>query len=54
MHHLLEYMGIAFNDVFLIVMGWQWGKCTWKCSPYIQVSDVLCYKPIPIMNHLVG
>ena len=26
-------------------MGWQ---CPWKCFPYIQVSDVLCYKAIPI------
>ena len=22
----------------------------WKCSPYIQVSDVLCCKPIPIIS----
>ena len=29
-------------------MGWQWGQCPWKHSPYIQVSDVLCYKPIHI------
>jgi hypothetical protein len=41
------------------VMGWQWGNIPWKRSPYIQVSDVLCYKsiliiyrpkPIPIMR----
>ena len=25
------------------------GDCPWKHFPYIQVSDVLCYKPIPIM-----
>ena len=30
-------------------MGWQWGQCLWKCFPYIRVSDVLCYKPIPII-----
>ena len=29
-------------------MGWQWGQGPWKGSPYVQVSDVLCYKPIPI------
>ena len=29
-------------------MGWQWRQYLWKCSPYIQVSDVLCYKLIPI------
>ena len=32
-----------------LVMRWQWGKILWKHSPYIQVSDVLCYKPIPII-----
>ena len=26
------------------VMGWQWGQGPWKRFPYIQVSDVLCYK----------
>ena len=31
------------------VMGWQWGNIPWKHSPYIQVSDLLCYKPIPII-----
>ena len=31
------------------VMGWQWGNIPWKHSPYIQVSDVLCYKQIPII-----
>ena len=31
------------------VMGWQWGQGPWKRFPYIQVSDVLCYKPIPII-----
>ena len=31
------------------VMGWQWGKSPWKRSPYIQESDVLCYKSIPII-----
>ena len=30
-------------------MGWQWGQGPWKCFPYIQVSDVLFYKPIPII-----
>ena len=35
------------------VMGWQWGQCPWKRFPYIQVSDVLCYKPIPINHHQV-
>ena len=30
-------------------MGWQWGQCPWKRFPYIQVSDVLCYKLIPII-----
>ena len=30
-------------------MGWQWGQCPWKRFPYIRVSDVLCYKPIPII-----
>ena len=35
------------------VMGWQWGQGTWKCSPYIQVSDVLCYKPIPIIYRIL-
>ena len=29
--------------------GWQWGQCPWKRFPYIQVSDVLCYKQIPII-----
>ena len=29
-------------------MGWQWGQGPWKCFPHVQVSDVLCYKPIPI------
>ena len=32
-----------------LVMGWQWGQGPWKRFPYIQVSDVLCYKPIPII-----
>ena len=27
----------------------QWGWGPWKCFLYIQVSDVLCYKPIPII-----
>ena len=31
------------------VMGWQWRECLWQCSPYIQISDVLCYKPISII-----
>ena len=31
------------------VMGWQWGQVPWKLFPYIQVSDVLRYKPIPII-----
>ena len=31
------------------VMSWQWRQCLWKCSPYIQVSDVLCYKLIPLI-----
>ena len=31
------------------VMGWQWGNIPWKRSPYIEVSNVLCYKPIPII-----
>ena len=30
-------------------MGWQWSQCPWKRFPYIQVSDVLCYKQIPII-----
>ena len=34
------------------IMGWQWGHGPWKRSPYVHVSDVLCYKPIPII-HLV-
>ena len=33
-HHYLEHMGSAFRDLVLI---------------YVQVSDVLCYKPIPII-----
>ena len=32
------------------VMGWQWGKRPWMHSPYIQISDVFCYKPISIIN----
>ena len=32
-----------------LVMGWQWGQGPWKRSSYIQASDVLCYKPIPII-----
>ena len=32
-----------------MAMGWQWGQGPWKhFYIYIQVSDVLCYKPIPI------
>jgi len=34
-------------------MGWQWGQGPWKRFPYIQVSDVLCYKPIPIILRIV-
>ena len=30
-------------------MGWQWGQGPWKHFPYVQVSDVLCYIPIPII-----
>ena len=30
-------------------MGWQWGQGPWKRLPYIQISDVLFYKPIPII-----
>ena len=33
-------------------MDWQWGKGPWKCFPYIQVSDVLCYKQIPIIYRI--
>ena len=33
----------------LSVMGWQWGRYPWKRFPYIEVSDVLCYKQIPII-----
>ena len=32
------------------LVGWQWGKIPLKPSPYIQVSDVLCYKPILIID----
>ena len=28
-------------------------KSPWKRSPYIQVSDVLCYKPIPIICEIM-
>ena len=31
------------------VMGWQWGQGPWMHFPYVQVSDVLCYRPIPII-----
>ena len=34
-------------------MGWQWGQGPWKHSPYVQVSDVLCYKQIPIIFEFV-
>ena len=34
-------------------MGWQWGQGPWMRFPYIQVSDVLCYKPTPIMYTLI-
>ena len=30
-------------------MDWQWGQGPWKRFPYVQVSDVLCHKPIPII-----
>jgi hypothetical protein len=30
-------------------MGWQWKWCHWKRSLYIEVSDVLCYKLIPVI-----
>ena len=47
-HHILECMG-RFQGIFpQSVMGLQWEKMPWRCSPYIQVSDVLCYKLIPI------
>ena len=35
-------------------MGWQWEQCPWKRFPYIQVSDVLCYKPIPIITNTIN
>ena len=35
------------------VMGCQWRLGLWKRSPYIQVSDVLCYKLIPIINEAI-
>ena len=31
------------------VMGLQWGQGPWKRFPCIQICDVLCYKPIPII-----
>ena len=34
------------------VIGWQWGNIPWKHSPYIQVSDVLCYKPTSIIERV--
>ena len=40
-------MGSAF--IRDLVMGWQCGQGPWKRFPYIQVSDVLCYKLIPII-----
>ena len=33
----------------ILIMGWQWGQGPWKCFPYIEVSDILCYKLIPII-----
>ena len=32
-------------------MSWQREQGPWKHSPYIQVSGVLCYKLIPIINN---
>ena len=42
----------CFNRTGLWTMGWQWGQGPWKRFLYIQVSDVLCYKPIPIIEIL--
>ena len=30
--------------------GWQWEQGPWKGFPHVHVSDVLCYKPIPIID----
>ena len=35
------------------VMGWQWRQGLWKCYSYIQVSDVLGHKPIPIIKNVI-
>ena len=42
-------MGSTFRDLDPILMGWQWEQGPWNLYPYVQVSDTLCYKPIPIM-----
>ena len=47
-HHLLEYMGSAFKDNSLHCQPVV-NSCSLKALPIIQVRDVLCYKPIPII-----
>ena len=39
---------ISALSIHLTRLGWQWGQGPWKHFPYVQVSDVLCYTPIPI------
>ena len=34
-------------------MGWQWGQGPQKRFPYVHLSDVLCYKPIPIIYRIL-
>ena len=48
-HHFVEILKKKKSKCNKSVMGWQWGQCPWKRFPYIQVSDVLCYKPTPII-----
>ena len=40
---------IRISNQHQSIMGWQWGQDPWKRSLYIQVSDLLCYKPFPII-----
>ena len=54
-HHLLECMESAFKETVFILNPWLTvghGMTMKTKSPYIQVSDVLCYKQIPIMDDL--
>ena len=44
-----EVLSRTLSSLSGSVMGWQWGQGPWKHFPYVQVSDVLCYKPIAII-----